>query len=291
VDILTALQKQRIFAEVAIGHSRAIARDLIARAEKEGADLLIVAGGDGTVSKMAAVVAGASIPLGIIPTGTHNNMALNLGIPNSIPGAVDVLRKGTPLRIDLADSIIGRKRRGWVETLTVGLWSDLLTVAGHQQHGDLSKLGELFATFVSASPFQFRLTLDGEQQGESQAHMVVVTNVPYIGSNLQIDPDVVFNDGLLDIFVFADISKLGLISYALRSRSGAPENGNISKFRAKHVIIETPESNNVMADGLPLGEAKKVEIQIQPQSLTVLAGSTRTSGPTPAQAAQLKRKK
>lgn len=291
MEILAALQAVDILPEVTLGHSRALAKKVIKQAEADGTDLVIVAGGDGTISKVAAAAAGTSRTIGIIPTGTHNNMALNLGIPNNIPDAVEFLKSGNPLNIDLAEASIGRKKRMFIETLTLGLWSDMLSVTGHQQHGDLSKLGELLSTFVAATPFKFRMILDREETSEDEAHMVVIANVPYIGPNLQIHPDVAFNDGQLDVFVFSEMSKLGLVSYALRSMSGTPENGHVPSYRAKHIVIEMAEENKVMADGLGFGDAKRIEIKIVPKSLNVIAGTRRGVGPRPSEIAELKQKK
>jgi len=286
-ELLTELQKQHIMPEVFIVQPDSRVESVVRRAIKDGTKLIVVAGGDGTVESVASAMVGAPVRLGIIPTGTHNNMALNLGIPSNIPEAVNLLRTGTPVKIDAGELTIGRARRWFVEVLTLGLWSDLISAAGENQHGDISKVGELFSTLVASSPFNVRLLLDGHEKVEAAAHVVLVANMPYIGPNVQVDPQVSFKDGLLDVFLFSDMSKLNLISYALRYIGGGSENGAIPHYRAKRLAIASTPPAAIMADGVTLG-AGPLKVKLHRRALTIMAGSTRGRGPKRSEVAQLK---
>ena len=69
--------------------------------------------------------------------------------------------------------------------------------------------------------------------------MVLIANMPYIGPHFQISPDVSYNDHLLDVFVFSDMSKLDLISYAMQSTGGGIEDARIKHYRVKRLAIQS----------------------------------------------------
>ena len=111
-----------------------------------------MAGGDGTIDSVMGVMIGSSATLGIIPTGTRNNLAFNLGIPETIPGAVALLREGRRLKIDVGSMRSGHTRRWFLEDATLGLLSDIYPFADSVQHGDLTQIGNLLSTVVSSTP-------------------------------------------------------------------------------------------------------------------------------------------
>ena len=96
---------------------------------------MVVAGGDGTIESLTAIYLNYNVRLGIIPVGTRNNLALNLGIPKDIHGAVSLLRTGTPLRIDIGEVSNGNKKQQFIELTTLGLLADLHPRADQIQHG------------------------------------------------------------------------------------------------------------------------------------------------------------
>jgi diacylglycerol kinase family enzyme len=286
-QILIEMQGQQIMPEVFIVQPDSNVGAIVRRAIRDGTRLIVVAGGDGTVEAVATTMVGSPVTLGIIPTGTRNNLALNLGIPLTIPEAVAILRTGTPLRIDVGKASANGKRRYFLELVTFGLLSDLYPVADQFQHGDIGRIGELVTTFVSATPNQIQLTLDDNEKIKAIAHLVLVANMPYIGPNFQIDPEVSFRDGSLDIFMLPDASKFHLISFALRSLAGSVDQATIQHFRAKQLRLKSKPRMAIIADGLDLGSAA-AKIEIVPRALTVMAGSTRGRGPTQAAVARRK---
>lgn len=278
-EILIAMQSRQIMAEVFIVQPDSDVKAVVTRAIQDGTRLVVVSGGDGTIDTVAHAMVNTPVTLGVIPTGTRNNLALNLGIPLNIPEAVALLRSGTPLRIDVGKASSGSTTRYFLELVTVGLLSDMYGLADDFQHGDITRLGELLATFVSATPSEAQLTLDRARKVGARGHMALVANMPYIGPNFQIDPNVSFRDGLLDVFVFSDMTKLHLISFALRSLSGNMEEPSIQRFQVKQLKLASQPAMNIMADGLELGSGA-ARIEILPKALTVIAGSTRGRGPT-----------
>jgi diacylglycerol kinase family enzyme len=119
------------------------------------------------------------------------------------------------------------------------------------------------------------MILDGHKRLDTTAHMMLVTNMTFLGPHFQISPKVSFKDGHLDVFTFSDMSKLNMLSYAVLSRGGLVEDAGIKHYRVKHVKIRSIPRMPVLADGLLLGEGS-LSVHIHPRALTVMAGSVLT---------------
>ena len=112
-----------------------------AAASEPGIEAIIAAGGDGTVSSVAAAVADTGIPLGVLPLGTRNNFARDLGLPRSLEGAIRVAAAGHVRRVD-AGEVNGHV---FVNNSSVGLYPDV--VRERNRHRWRRRAGKLFATF------------------------------------------------------------------------------------------------------------------------------------------------
>jgi diacylglycerol kinase family enzyme len=143
------------------------------------------------------------------------------------------------------------------------------------QHGNLAQIGGLLSTLVSSTPSRLRINLDRHKHLTMTAHMMLITNMPFLGPHFQISPEVSFNDRHLDIFTFSDMSKLNMLSYAMLSHGGLVEDAGIKHHRAKHIKIVSNPQMPVLADGLLLGEGP-LSVHIHPRALTVMSGSTLT---------------
>lgn len=280
VNILAEMQKQHILPEVFIVQPGCSIENVLQRALKSGIKLIVVAGGDGTIDSVAGSMIGKDATLGIIPTGTRNNVAFNLGITGNIADCVALLRDGHHLKIDIGRVHSGHSRHWFLEGVALGLISDLYPIADDFQHGDLTQIGGLLSTLVSATPANLEINLDGKQHLATTAHMLLIANMSYIGPRFQISPDVSFKDGRLDVFTFSDMSKLNMISYALLSRGGLLENEGIQHYRAKTIKIISDPPMPVLADGTLLGQGS-LSIHVHPRALKVLAGTALTGQPIP----------
>jgi diacylglycerol kinase (ATP) len=276
VDILSEMQRHHILPEVYIVHPGSRLEHVVRRAIRSGIKLIVVAGGDGTIESVVGAMAGKNATLGIIPTGTRNNVAFNLGITGNIAASVALLRRGRRLKIDVGRVHSGRSRHWFLEAAALGLLSDVYPMADNIQHGNLAMLGELFSKLVSATPSRLRVVLDGRKQAETSAHMMVITNMAYLGPHFRISPNVSFRDGHLDVFTFSDMGKLNMISYAMLSRGGLDKDAGILHYRANHVRIVSRPRMPVMADGILLGRGS-LSVHIHPRALAVMAG-TKLSG-------------
>jgi diacylglycerol kinase (ATP) len=275
-DILTEMQSRNILPEVYMVHPNSQVESVVRRAIKGGINLIVVAGGDGTIDSVMGAMIGSSATLGIIPIGTRNNLAFNLGIPDTIPGAVALLRDGRRLKIDVGSMRSGHTRRWFLEDATLGLLSDIYPFADSVQHGDLTQIGNLLSTVVSSTSSHLRMILEGRKRIDMSAYMVLIANMPYIGPRFQISPDVSWNDNHLDVFVFSDMSKLDLISYAVQSTGGAVEDTRVKHYRVKRLTIRSNPPIPVLADGMPL-DPGPVTVQIHSRALAVMGGPVNTA--------------
>jgi diacylglycerol kinase family enzyme len=282
MEITKRMQGWQILPEVFLVHPAApleqVARDAIRR----GIKLIVVSGGDGTIDAVAGGLVGTDAVLGIIPTGTQNNTARSLGIPlDDIPGAVGLLRRGRRLKVDMGKARHGEVEHWFLETASVGLLSALYPAADDIQHGEFARIGDLLATLISSKWADITITMKGESQGREQiktkAHMVMVSNMPYIGAQFQASEDISFKDSKLDVFVFANLNKLDLIGYAVQAASGVPKDPRIQHYRVKRARIETDPEMSVMADGILLGEGQ-LEVSLHRQGLLVMAGEKANPG-------------
>ncbi len=270
-DILAEMQRQQIVPEVYTVRPNSRLSAVVQNAIRRGFKLVVVAGGDGTVDSVAGALVGSGATLGLIPTGTRNNMALSLGIPSAIPEAVALLRTGRRLKIDVGQILTGKTSRWFLEAATLGLLSDLYPLADGIQHGQLAQIGELLSTFVSAAPSQLKIIVDRERPLARTAHMVLISNMPYLGPNFQVAPDVSCQDGRLDVFIYSDMGKLDLMAYVMQSGGGGAPDARIQHHRVRRVTIESHPPMAVLADGVPLGEGQ-LTVVAHPRALSVLAG-------------------
>lgn len=275
--ILSEMQNHSILPEVFTVRPDSPLEDVARKAIKSGIKLIVVAGGDGTIDNVIGALVGSNATLGIIPTGTRNNVALNLGIPKEIAAAVALLRNGHQRSIDIGHIQRGRASRWFLEAGTLGLLSDLYPVADNIQHGNLAQIGELLSTFFSAAPSRLRLVLDRHRRIETTAHMLLVANMSFLGPNFQISPKVSFKDRRLDVFTFSGMSKLNLITYVMQAITGPVEHPDIKHYRVKHLAIQSTPKMPVLADGVLLGQGPTT-VQVRPHAVRVMTNMIHIKG-------------
>jgi len=274
MDVISEMQAWKLVPEAYLVEPGSDLPALVQNALEDGIRMFVVCGGDGTIDVMAGALAGTNATLGIIPTGTQNNVALSLGIPPAdIPAAIAILRTGQRIKVDLGLAEFGEIKRSFLEVCSVGLLSALFPSADDIQHGNLTRLGDFLATLVASPPAEMHLVLDGKQEINTKCHIVLVSNMPYIGPHFQVGTPASINDGLLDVLLFADLSKMDLLAYAIQAArvDAGPEDERIQHYHVRRVDIDAHPAMPVMADGLALGEGP-LRISVQRHALAVMVG-------------------
>jgi diacylglycerol kinase family enzyme len=272
VDVIHEMQAWKLVPEAYLVEPGCNLPGVVQDALAQGFRMFVVCGGDGTISAVARTLAGTHATLGIIPIGTQNNTALSLNIPNDIPAAIAILRTGRRIKVDVGMATCGKISTPFLEACSVGLASTLFPSIDDIQHGNLAQIGNFLATLASSPPAEMHLLLDDKQEIHNLGHVVLVSNMPYIGFHYQLGTVESFKDGLLDVLFFADLSKLDLLGYVFQGVGvGKPEDSRIQHFHVRRVDIDTHPSMPVMADGNALGEGL-VRIEVRRHALAVMAG-------------------
>jgi diacylglycerol kinase family enzyme len=165
-------------------------------------DLLLIAGGDGTVAKVLEKVEGASAPLGILPLGTANNLARALGIAGEIPQIIAGLAEGELVALDfgIADGPWGRRRffeSAGFGAIAVGLGpvNSARVSSAEKIPSGRRALREVFATMAPAA---LGLTVDGERTDE-ELLMLELSRIDSVGPRLLIAPQAAPGDGFIHL--------------------------------------------------------------------------------------------
>jgi diacylglycerol kinase family enzyme len=222
---------------------------------------------------VARTLAGTNATLGIIPIGTQNNTALSLGIPDDIPAAIAILRTGRRIKVDVGQATCGDIHTPFLEVCSVGLVSSIFPAADDIQHGNLARIGDFLATLAASPPSEIHLLLDNKQKVHKTGHVVLVSNMPYIGLHYKVGSTASFGDGLLDVLFFAELSKLELLYLVFQGvGSGMAEDSRIQYYQVRKIDIETHPAMQVMTDGSTLGDGV-VRIEVRKHALAVMVGS------------------
>jgi len=186
---------------------------------REDVDLVAVAGGDGTVQQVFTALEGTGATVGVIATGTANNIAHTLGTPVDDPaGAVALWAAATPQPFDLPSVRCAARQGRLVECVGGGVFADLLTVAEERE----DRLGEdgdtqdglrlLRGVLRDQRPGRWQVEVDGEDlSGDYLA--VVVMNIRRLGPNVELAPGARCGDGLVDLVLVGEEHRSDLVEY------------------------------------------------------------------------------
>lgn len=185
--------------------------ELARHAGEQGADLVLVVGGDGTVRDVAEGLAlcGAHAALGILPGGTGNDLTRTLGLPRTLPEALEVALEGRDRELDLW-------RWNQAHFLNVaGLGLDAAVAAEvnrrfHNMRGPLPYVLALLAVLPRLQPQPVRLTWTGGEY-DGKVWLAAFGNARYYGGGMAIAPDAIPDDGLLDAVLIGNVSRLELL--------------------------------------------------------------------------------
>jgi diacylglycerol kinase (ATP) len=272
MDVISEMQSWKIIPEPFLIEPGCNLDEMIHDALSQGVRMFVVCGGDGTISSVARLLTGTHATLGIIPLGTKNNTAISLGIPTDIPTAIANLRIGNRIKIDVGVATCGEISTPFLEVCSVGLISTLFPSADDIQHGNLARIGDFLTTLTSSPPAEIRLLLDSNQEIHDFGYVVLVSNMSYIGLNYKVGTEDSFEDGLLDVLFFGNLSKLDLLGYVFQGvGTGELADPRIQRFHVRRVDINTHPSMPVMVDGITLGEGL-VRIKVHRHALRIMVG-------------------
>ncbi len=267
------LLEHGVNVDVALAQPTKEAIPIAKKAVKNGYPIVIAMGGDGTIGAVIRGIAGSNVHLGIIPTGTENDIARSLGIPEDLEQACALIVSDHTRDLDLGQVSTKEKKKFYFFMVTaIGLTATIYPDIKEVPHGDFSNIKDAVMTFLQFKPNpQVFLTLDDESRIEVETMLVTVANTPIIGVKNLVAPDASMEDGLLDIAVYPGFSKAELLSYFAKTvQEGITDDGKIQRYRVRKVKIKTSPKLDVAAEGILLGKGT-ARIKVLPRALRVIA--------------------
>jgi diacylglycerol kinase (ATP) len=245
-------------------------------------DLVIAAGGDGTIRAVADALAHTGIPLGLVPAGTGNLLARNLDLPLEEVDAIEVALSGQVRQLDLVKIIVDDRAPEHFAVMA-GIGVDAM-IMDETDEGLKDKVGSA-AYFVAAAkalgrlPVRMTVQLDGNRPVRRQAMLCVIGNVGTLRGNLTLIPGARPDDGLLDIYIasprrFRHWVKIGLRLITRRAK----KDDQVDQRRGKKVRIKLHGKDNYQLDGDVVGEATALEAEIQPGALALCVPAVHAVG-------------
>jgi diacylglycerol kinase (ATP) len=234
-------------------------------AASRGYDLVVAAGGDGTVGIVAEQLLGKPTALGILPLGTVMNIARSLGIPRELDEAVEVIAAGVVRAIDVG--VAGD--RPFFEAASVGMNAAMFREAQRFERGDWTSVVRTIWVAFRFRPARMSIGLE-DRRIRTRALMVTVSNGPYTGAGMTVAPEARLDDGKFDVRLFRRFSKVRLIRHLVSIAFGryryAPE---VDTFRSTVVRIDSASPLPARADSRDLGTTP-VEFRVRPGALNVV---------------------
>lgn len=276
-QIVAALRTVGIVPQLELTTPTINAYELARKAVGRGDQLVIAAGGDGTIEEVATALIHTPATLGILPLGTMNNLARALGIPLDLSNAALLLAMGTTRRIDVGRVLtLDDAREGYfLETAGIGLSAVAAPMGEDAEKGRwtdaFSKLGEFLAFTSVGVTIQYD---EEEAPHQTRTHMVTISNAPLFGNNMLIAPAAKSDDGLLDVAVYEGMELVDLTRYFFGiSGGGRVTEPRVHYQRARRVRVTADAPLAVNADLDVLTQQHSWEIEIVPRALSVVVGN------------------
>jgi diacylglycerol kinase (ATP) len=216
---------------------------------KNGFTNFIGVGGDGTIHYMANILAGTDKNLGVIPTGSGNDIAVNLGLPSDVKSCCRIIKKGATKRLDLG--LINDKYY-YLCIAGSGFDSQVNDLANNTRlpvKGPAKYSYSVYKTLITFKSKKFFMDYDNNQR-EIFGMMITASNMPSYGGGMRITPDADPEDGLLDICIIKRMSKLHFVKVFPKVYEGKHiEDSNVEIFRTSHLKLDSEYRFSVFADG------------------------------------------
>jgi len=281
-ELVGVLEEFQIRADVHVKLRKKQAREQTRAAARSGNyDLVIAAGGDGTVEAVARGLLETEVPLGIIPLGTFNNVATSLHIPTDVRKACRLIATGAthPVDVGLARTADHKNERPFLEISTVGLGAIAGKIGQDIQKGRWAAAVAEVPTAVEITSVPMRVRLDGREAMSVRSLLVTVSISPRSGAGLQLAPRARMDDGLFDINIFEGSDTQAVLGDVASSAFGplplsAP--ANVRQLRAAELDIWTAEPLPVSVGPKLIGQTP-ASFRIEHGALSVISDPPATS--------------
>ena len=268
----------------------------------EAPDVVMVAGGDGTVRAVAEVMQGSGVPIALVPMGTGNLLARDVGAAlNDIPACVSAAFSGEDRGVDvgvaeLEDETGARSTRTFMVMAGIGLDAEMAenTSTMAKRHlGWFAYVAPIARSVIANKLFHLDYRVDQGRARSTRAHTVIVGNCGTLTGNMLLIPAAVIDDGLLDVvmmrpkgrFGWARIgTRLTLQGIARRSRlsrrllQGAPDLHSLAYVQGRQFEARFDTPHLVELDGDSFGHVTRVRVSVRPGALRLRSAAESSAG-------------
>ena len=245
------------------GHAREIAADAV----KDGIDVVVAIGGDGTVNEVGSALCGTQTALAIVPCGSGNGLARHLRISMNASRALQVLNDGTVGQFDYCTV------NGKPFFCTCGMGFDATVsykFSNEGTRGFITYIKKTITEYFQYEAQQYSIDIDGTQM-EEKAFVIACCNAAQYGNNAYIAPRATMQDGLIDVTVMHPFNLIEspLIGARLFLRQ-LNKDHHVSIYRGKHVAIEREHDDIMHIDGDPMMMPARVVIENVSKGIHIL---------------------
>ncbi|MEJ5994069.1 YegS/Rv2252/BmrU family lipid kinase [Pedobacter sp. Du54] len=237
---------------------------LKAAIKKSNADRIIAVGGDGTLKMVAECVVNTEMPLGIIPAGSANGMAKELGIPLELQDAIELTTAG---KLEKIHAVMVNKEL-CIHLSDIGFNAYLV-----KKFDDLPTRG--MKTYAKAAWHAFwnhrKMDVSFKVDGKiikQKAAMVAIANATKYGTGLEINPDGKLDDRLFEVIIVKEYAVMEIIKIWISKLPWNPK--KIESYQLSELEIKTKHKVHFQVDGEYLGKVDRVVAKIMPKALTVI---------------------
>ena len=281
-SIKQLFKKHNLDAEFLIPKHRTDIARLARKASNGNYRIVVAGGGDGTVNTVASEILGTDKVLGVLPMGTLNHFALDLGIPLLIDQAIAVIAEGEQANVDVGD-VNGNI---FINNSSIGLYPAMVRYRmNHQKigYGKWSALAKAIPMVLRRYPmFSFRLKTKDHHDLSGRTPFVFIGNNEYQLEGTNFGRRNCLADGNLCLFVASEVSRFGLIRLAIQALFGRlREAKDFSTMVSSDILIETRRKRlRVAADGEIMWLQSPLHYRIRPSALKVIVPQKNVSPAT-----------
>ena len=238
----------------------------VSAAVAAGARLVLAAGGDGTVREVVEGAWGTSAVLGILPLGTANVLARNLGIPRRLEEAIRVALRGRDRALDVA-----RTQKGlFLVAAGMGLDARMMSAFEARARHRIGLVAYVASALRHLADPAFEVTV--ECDGAAPLHRLVaaalVGNVARLPLGIRLHPEARFDDGRLEVILIHPRGPVGWPRVAA-ALLGSPDRGAVERLPARRVEIRTTSPQPMELDGDAAGWGTSLTAQVHPRSVLI----------------------
>lgn len=243
---------------------RCILEDLKTKIDNSNADRVIAVGGDGTIKLVSECLLETQTPMGLVPAGSANGMARELGIPATVKEALDIVVNGKPKKIHA----ITVNKELCIHLADIGFNAYIV-----KKFNDLSQRGMWGYTKAAWKALWNHHKMEVQIKIKdkiihSEAAMVVIANATMYGTGVKINPNGKLDDDFFEVILVKKYSVMEILKLRFTNLDLNPK--NIEAFQVSSLSIKTKHKAHFQVDGEYMGKVNRIEAEMIPKAINVI---------------------